>query len=70
MSPLMGSRNGTKLKTNGQPVLRLVKHFIAARYSEDPTIMAWNLINEPRCYQCPGPLQVSPPSTQNQRITS
>ena len=21
--------------------------------------MAWNLINEPRCYQCPGPLQVS-----------
>ncbi|KDD76401.1 hypothetical protein H632_c239p0, partial [Helicosporidium sp. ATCC 50920] len=22
------------------------------RYSEDPTIMAWNLLSEPRCYQC------------------
>eukprot|EP00891_Asterochloris_glomerata_P001627 jgi/Astpho2/1627/e_gw1.00030.19.1_t len=22
------------------------------RYADDPTVMSWNLINEPRCYQC------------------
>ena len=28
------------------------------RYGQDPVIMAWNLINEPRCYQCQAALQV------------
>ena len=32
---------------------------IFCRYGDDPTIMAWDLINEPRCYQCGTRLQVS-----------
>ena len=28
------------------------------RYADDPTIMSWNLINEPRCYQCGDAIQV------------
>jgi hypothetical protein len=30
-------------------------------YSEDPTIMAWNLINEPRAYRMAPQLQVMAP---------
>ncbi|KAK9813329.1 hypothetical protein WJX73_000535 [Symbiochloris irregularis] len=33
-------------------VLTRVNSINGRTYSEDPTIMAWNLINEPRCYQC------------------
>ena len=28
------------------------------RYRDDPTIMAWDLINEPRCYKCGNSIQV------------
>ncbi len=28
------------------------------RYADDPTVMSWNLINEPRCYQCGDAIQV------------
>ena len=28
------------------------------RYGDDPTIMAWDLINEPRCYKCSNSIQV------------
>lgn len=28
-------------------------------YSEDPTILAWNLINEPRCFRCGNGLLVA-----------
>lgn len=28
------------------------------RYADDPTVMSWNLINEPRCYQCGDVIQV------------
>ena len=28
------------------------------RYGDDPTIMAWDLINEPRCYKCSNRIQV------------
>jgi len=30
------------------------------RYGDDPTIMAWDLINEPRCYKCGDRVQVLP----------
>ena len=41
----------------GQPcVLTPALHW--CRYADDPTIMSWNLINEPRCYQCGDAIQV------------
>ncbi|KAL4859907.1 Mannan endo-1 [Chlorella vulgaris] len=33
-------------------VLQRVNTINGRRYSEDPTIFGWNLINEPRCYRC------------------
>jgi hypothetical protein len=31
-----------------------VNSITGIRYADDPTIFAWNLINEPRCYRCGG----------------
>ena len=33
--------------------------WVYCRYGDDPTIMAWGLINEPRCYKCGDRIQVS-----------
>lgn len=33
-------------------VLGRVNSLSGRRYADDPTIFGWNLINEPRCYQC------------------
>ena len=42
------------------PTRRRVNTINGRTYSEDPTIMAWNLINEPRCYRCAPALQARP----------
>lgn len=35
-----------------------IRALCISRYGDDPTIMAWVLINEPRCYQCGSRIQV------------
>lgn len=38
-------------------VLLRVNSINGRTYKDDPTIMAWNLMNEPRCVGCPEALQ-------------
>ncbi|DBA95832.1 TPA: hypothetical protein ACH3X1_001379 [Trebouxia sp. C0004] len=33
-------------------IINRVNYINGRRYGDDPTIMAWDLINEPRCYKC------------------
>ena len=46
------------LFTRGCHCRRRVNTINGRKYAEDPTIFAWNLINEPRCYACGTRLQV------------
>jgi mannan endo-1,4-beta-mannosidase len=43
-------------KAHVAALLARVNSINGRRYSEDPTIFAFNLINEPRCYKCGGAL--------------
>ncbi|KAK9841349.1 hypothetical protein WJX74_004374 [Apatococcus lobatus] len=44
-------------KQRASAVLGRINVYNGRRYSEDPTILGWNLINEPRCFQCPDAIQ-------------
>lgn len=50
-------------KAMRKPVIAVQKGMFCScvcvyRYGDDPTIMAWDLINEPRCYKCGNRVQV------------
>ncbi|DBA99225.1 hypothetical protein WJX82_007713 [Trebouxia sp. C0006] len=38
-------------------IINRVNYINGRRYGDDPTIMAWDLINEPRCYKCDNRVQ-------------
>ncbi|KAK9806092.1 hypothetical protein WJX72_001044 [[Myrmecia] bisecta] len=44
-------------KNHVNTIINRVNAINGRRYRDDPTIMAWNLVNEPRCYRCPDALQ-------------
>jgi len=44
-------------KDNIKKLIERVNVFTGVAYREDPTIMAWELINEPRCRNCAAKLQ-------------
>jgi len=44
-------------KDHVRVLLNRVNTINGRRYKDDPVIFAWELINEPRCYQCGGILQ-------------
>eukprot|EP00884_Botryococcus_braunii_P009399 jgi/Botrbrau1/18460/Bobra.0072s0043.1 len=39
-------------------IIQRVNSINGRRYRDDPTIMAWNLVNEPRCLQCSNQIQI------------
>ena len=44
-------------KNNARVVISRFNPYTRLHYRDDPTIMAWELINEPRCRNCAGRLQ-------------
>ena len=44
-------------KDNARALINRFNPYTQLHYRDDPTIMAWELINEPRCRNCAGPLQ-------------
>eukprot|EP01025_Chloroclados_australasicus_P061239 TRINITY_DN801_c1_g1_i1.p1 TRINITY_DN801_c1_g1~~TRINITY_DN801_c1_g1_i1.p1 ORF type:complete len:974 (-),score=120.79 TRINITY_DN801_c1_g1_i1:2457-4940(-) len=50
-------RARTIYKNHVRNIVHRVNTYNGIKYLDDPTIMAWNLINEPRCTNCGGNLQ-------------